>query len=201
MTTVTLPAGPRLIPESALPRPRKVEPSPDLPNLVLVKRVGSWPVGAIVPKAAFPHGFRGHLELGVVVETNRPATHGTALAFGNKCEIPSTKSEKGEAIEAEVRHLRGVVADLEGKLATAREGLAARDAEIQRLRDELANAEELFRSQQAAAEVVHAATVQARLDAGPVPVPAPGRSNLPVATPPWTGDILPSAEFGVRSSE
>lgn len=164
---------PRLIPEAQVPARRagRVAANPALPNLILLSPVGSWPTGAIIAKDALPHGFQGHLDLGVVVETERPVTHGTAL------HSAGAPGPIGDA--AEVARLRGVVADYEGKLAALQTALAERDVRIVALTNDLAAAEDLVRSLSEAREVVESTG----RDSGLVAVAAPG---LPQVAPPWT---------------
>lgn len=182
MTTMR---APRLVAETAT-RPRgKVVANPAIPNLFIVKRVGSWPIGAIVEKAALPHGFQGHLDLGVVIETDRPITHETALKATPATAAPPETT-------AELARLRGVVADLEGQKASLHAALVERDERLAVMTQDLAAAEEMLKGAAAASDVQTGADEQARLAAGPTQelTPTPKvktkkAPDLPVVPAPW----------------
>lgn len=167
---------PKLVPEPALPIAprRRVVANPALPNLIIVKRVGAWPIGAVIEKSAMPNGFLGHLEMGVVVETERPATHGTRVK-----PSPATADDP----VAEINRQRGVIAEYEGQLASAQEQLAAKEQLITRLQGDLAAAEEMIASLSTAREVVESSGSESGLVAVGVAPP----ENVPVAPAPWKG--------------
>jgi hypothetical protein len=111
------------------------------------------------------------MEMGVVVETDRPVTHGKGLA------APVNNDDV-----AELTRLRGVVAELESQIAAFQQALVERDGMIKTLRGDLAAAEELLKTYSAAAEAKATSDEAVRLAAGPVATPTVG---LPVVAPPW----------------
>lgn len=147
-----------------------------MPNLIIVKRVGSWPIGAIVPKAALPNGFQGHLDLGVVAETQRPATHALAMA-----DLP-TANRTTEESAATTATLRSRIADLESQVAGFQEALVNRDERIRTLESDLAAAEEMLKTAGDIAVAQNEAKVQAGLVGGPS-----AKAAMSVVPPPWGG--------------
>jgi len=171
MTAAPAARAPRLVavPEAGTRGTRATLVGSASPNLVIVHAGMGWPVGRVVPKAAFPHGWIDHWKLGAVVETDRPADVETALA------------DQAAGIDPADSQLRGVVANLEGKIAAMRESLAERDATILQLRADLVAAEDRLRTAGAVAQTNADAADVART-AAPIPiVPAPWTQTAPAA--------------------
>jgi len=138
---------------------------PKAPNLLVRHQGMGWPVGAVVPPAAFPHGYADHIVLGAVAEVDQPVTHGATLAADLAAPRPASERE---ALDENAR-LRTRLAEAEARAA----GLAVeRDAartEAAALRTEVASLTALLDQATASARLAAGDALQARLDAGPGP--------------------------------
>lgn len=107
-------------------------------NLRTLRHVGNWPVGAVIPAAAFPQGYAGHVALGAVEETDDPITAGHALLdAGKPAETPPGDKPATRAVPTQLE------ADLAAKLAGLEDANKKLQAELTRLRKDHAAAMEL----------------------------------------------------------
>jgi hypothetical protein len=166
---------PRLVAETqSAPRRGPVRANPALPNLVIVKPVGRWPAGEVVAKEDFPAGFQGHLEMGVVVETERPVT--VPSVHRGAAPVPAADPRDGEIVR-----LRAVIADYDGRIAALQMALVEREQTIKTLRTDLAAAEQLLGKVADAGDRIEAAGIEGGLRA----VVTDPTGTLPVAPAPW----------------
>ena len=100
-----------------------------MPNAQILSRGMGWPIGEVVPLAAFPHGHEGHLAIGAIRLVEADITHGHAL-------LASAQTAPGPA-EQEVTRLRGEIAALHGQLADAHARRASVEETLHRQREEL----------------------------------------------------------------
>lgn len=118
-----------------------------------------WPVGAVVPAAAFrADPPTGHLSLGAVEPTTAAVTH--------PVDLPPEPATAAEEV-AQNADLRARVVGLEATLAGERAEKAKLAAELGRVAAEAAEFRELAEQATAAARTQEHAAAQARLDAGP----------------------------------
>lgn len=126
---------------------------------LLIRHEGmGWPVGAVVPPAAFPHGYHGHLTLGAVAEVGRPPTHGAGLEGVLAAPQPADLA----AAQGENARLRTRLAEAEARAAGLAADLTAERAAAAKLREEVAELTQLLEQATATAGVAAGAAEQAR---------------------------------------
>ena len=124
---------PHLVAAAVAP-PRAAKPDPGLPNLIVLHGGMGWPRGAVVPKAAFAHGYHEHLLLGAVAETAREPT---VEVSPEVLRPPTPAPAAGEPAVARI-------AELDQKVAALRQRVAELEAVNASLRTELAAATDLL---------------------------------------------------------
>lgn len=183
---------PRLVAEKP-PAVRGVpRANPAMPNLIIADHGMRWPMGEVVAKSAFPNGFVGHLEMGKVVETDRPVTIQTALP-------PTPVPVEPEAAAIENKQLRLEISKLESQVATLTAQINDQMATIGRLEADLAAAEQMLVSASTNGAASAEIDTAAESPDGARSMGLLAKTNgLPVKASPWVSDSVDARPFEAR---
>lgn len=139
------------------------DPKTSAKNLRINHQGMGWPVGEIVPPTAFPHGHAGHLALGAVEEVDAPVTG----------EVSAPAAPKiGDDLVAANEQLRGVIAELDGKMAGTQAELKAVKTELEKVKAENASLWSEAEAREQVKQMEQAAEDRRRHASGPQPVAA-----------------------------